>query len=81
MTAFSPGTVATDLGLKPNAAAKDGKLIEHEYFLQPADCGKCLVFAAEGLGQTACVSNLWLETLYHTYPAIRKGQSTFLSSL
>ena len=75
--------MATDLGLKPNAANSkgDGTLIERDYYLQPADCGRCIVFATQGVSKNTCVANIWLESLYHIYPAIRKSQAGFLASL
>jgi 3-oxoacyl-[acyl-carrier protein] reductase len=77
---LSPGTVATDLGMKPNAAAKDGKLIDPRYLLQPADCGKSIVFAANTVSKSCCINNIWLESLYHPYPVIRKIQGNFIAS-
>lgn len=78
---FSPGTVATDLGLKPNQANKGGSvLIEQEYMLQPSDCGKAIVFAVKTLSPQSVVSSLYLESLHHGYPAIRKSQAGVLES-
>jgi NAD(P)-dependent dehydrogenase (short-subunit alcohol dehydrogenase family) len=47
VTAFNPGTVATDLGLKPNAAAKGGELIDPVMLLHPSCCGRAVVHVCE----------------------------------
>jgi len=65
VTAIDVGTVATDLGLKPNAAAKNtGELIDPAHLLQPACCGRLVVHLCEGSAGTA-VQEINLENLHH----------------
>lgn len=79
VTCFCPGSVATDLGLKPNQASKGGRLIEPEYLIQAKDCGVAILFAVEGCDQNTCCGLSNLETLYHGYPAIRNSQAKWLA--
>lgn len=79
---LSPGTVATELGLRPNQANKGQKtLIDPNYLIQSKDCGECLRFAAQNLSDRSVLSNIWLETFYHGYPVIRQSQAKYLAKL
>jgi len=80
VTTLMPGVVATDLGLKPNAAAKDGQLLAPQHLLTPADCGRAVVLVAS-FPRNCAVQDIVVDNLFHTYPAVRNSHAKWLASL
>ena len=76
----NPSVVATPLGTKPNAAAKDGELIAQNMLLRPADCGRTVVLMAT-MSPSCILQDVSLETTYHPYPVVRGAHAKWLSSL
>ena len=80
VTSINPGIVATDLGMKPNAAAKKGELTPPHMLLLPADCGRAVLHVAE-CSPTCVVGDMTVDNLAHGYPAVRSAMAKFLGSM
>eukprot|EP00997_Jenningsia_sp_PLL12_P011168 NODE_8675_length_399_cov_25.065714_g7792_i0.p1 GENE.NODE_8675_length_399_cov_25.065714_g7792_i0~~NODE_8675_length_399_cov_25.065714_g7792_i0.p1 ORF type:complete len:102 (+),score=33.90 NODE_8675_length_399_cov_25.065714_g7792_i0:32-337(+) len=71
------GLIATDLGTKPNVAAKGGRLIDPSRLPQPEDVAAVVSWLADP-PPGACVSELTLESTPHPYPAVRRAQESWV---